>query len=431
MKRKRDIEMWMLLVIVLLTACSDHSGESSDENGDCFLDIYVYSPEHPMLTRADVGEIASRSVAENTVHTLQIWVFKHSDGSKAVGYLETTPTFLNETDGQEKFRMEVGKEFADHPENVDVYVVANAGSCGLVDGENKLTLGESTTRAELDAQMIGANYFGTSSLVSSVPNTETEKGLPMSGVLKDQSIYGSYPALRVGTQAAMATVQLTRAVSKLRFVLCRKTEDNDKTKKILESIDDIQLDGYKIPTESYLMPVSTPSYSSFVSTPINYSGVAKSDIPQVDNPMLYMYDKQEAQEYENLINAAVGSDLTWLQQYGTEKEISELTSLTSAALPQLKELGLTYLRESDQQLTGVITYKYKERNSLDTSWDAITPKQTTVQFSMATAGDFLRNHSWIIYIFFMDEKIHVLTVTNIGMKIWGNGGTETHDVYNW
>ena len=37
----------------------------------------------------------------------------------------------------------------------------------------------------------------------------------------------------------------------------------------------------------------------------------------------------------------------------------------------------------------------------------------------------------IVYIFFMDEKIHVLTVTNIGMKIWGNGGMETHDVYNW
>ena len=94
--------MWMLLVIVLLTACSDHSGESSDEKDDCFLNIYVYAPERPMLTRADVGNIASRSVEEHMVHTLQIWVFKHSDGSK-VGYLETEPTFLNETNGQEMF----------------------------------------------------------------------------------------------------------------------------------------------------------------------------------------------------------------------------------------------------------------------------------------------------------------------------------------
>lgn len=411
MKRIRDIEIWMLLIIMVLTSCSDHSGESSDENGDCFLDIYVYSPEHPMLTRADVGEIASRSVAENTVHTLQIWVFKHSDGSKAVGYLETTPTFLNETDGQEKFRMEVGKEFADHPENVDVYVVANAGSVGLT------TLDKETTRAELDAAKIGTGYFGTTDLYdkedllpSSDPTTGriARAGLPMSGVLKDQSIYGSYPTLRVGTQAAMATVQLTRAVSKLRFVLCRKTEDLQTTKKMLVSIDGIQLNGNKIPTESYLMPMSTPSYSSFVTDPINYSGIEKIDIPQVNNPMVYIYDKQEAQEYENLINTAIGGG-------------------------QLTELGLTYLRESDQQLTGVITYKYKERNSLDTEWDnnSLVEETADAQFSMATAGDFLRNHSWIVYIFFMDEKIHVLTVTNIGMKIWGNGGMETHDVYNW
>ena len=100
MKKVLNIEMWMLLVIVLLTACSDHSGESSDENDDCFLNIYVYAPGHPMLTRADVGEIAHREIAESTVHTLQICVFKHSDGS-LVGRLDATPTFLNETDGQE------------------------------------------------------------------------------------------------------------------------------------------------------------------------------------------------------------------------------------------------------------------------------------------------------------------------------------------
>ena len=67
MKKVLNIEMWMLLVIVLLTACSDHSGEGSDEKDDCFLNIYVYAPGHPMLTRADVGEIAHREIAESTV----------------------------------------------------------------------------------------------------------------------------------------------------------------------------------------------------------------------------------------------------------------------------------------------------------------------------------------------------------------------------
>lgn len=415
MKKVLNIEMWMLLVIVLLTACSDNSGGSSEEKEDCFLNIYVYAPGHPMLTRADVGEIAARSEAEHQVKTLQIWVFKHSDGS-LVGYLDATPTFLNETDGHEMFRMEVSRAFADHPENVDVYVVANAASVGLAS-----SLKESTTRSELDAKMIGENYFGIVKKegvencyipgVSEVP----ADGLPMSGVERNQPIYGSYPTLRVGTQDAMTTVQLTRAVSKLRFVLCRVKEE-DNAKKILVSVGNnqlnIQLDENVIPTASYLMPVPNPSYTSYVSTAVDYGNVDKATIPEVDNPMIYIYEKQEAQEYEDMINAEVA------------KNKADPTK-------GLKQLGLTYLRESDKKLTGTITYQTKEREDIKTKWDDITEKNETAHFSMALEGDFLRNHSWIVYIYFMDGKIHVLTVTDIGMKAWVEGDTDTHDVYNW
>ena len=279
--------MWMLLVIVLLTACSDHSGESSDENDDCFLNIYVYAPGRPMLTRADVGDIAHREAVESEIHTLQIWVFKHNGGS-FVGYLETEPAFLNETNGQEMFQMKVEKEFADHPENVDVYVVANAESVGL-------TLGRDTKRDDLDAAMIGEGKFGVSSLVSSVPDQEGAEGLPMSGVKKDQPIYGSFPALRIGSQDKMTTVQLTRAVSKLRFVLCRIADGDSKE---LVSIDEIQLNGEMIPTESYLMPVANPSYTTigYVSSPINYGSVVGNTIPTVEDPMKYAYETQAAQD---------------------------------------------------------------------------------------------------------------------------------------
>lgn len=414
MKKVLNIETWMLLVIVLLTACSDHSGEGSDENGDCFLNIYVYAPGRPMLTRADVGDIAHREAVESEIHTLQIWVFKHNGGS-FVGYLETEPAFLNETNGQEMFQMKVEKEFADHPENVDVYVVANAGSCGLVDGENKLTLGESTTRAELDAQMIGANYFGVSNLVSSVPTA----GLPMSGVEKDQPIYGSFPALRIGSQEKMTTVQLTRAVSKLRFVLCRIASEDDKE---LVSIDGIQLDGGMIPTESYLMP-GTYTYSSdpvastdYETNPIVYvntdNKLLKADIPTVVNPMKYAYETQAAQDYEDMINGAIA---------GTYK--------ANENDEELKELGPTYLRESDKQLTGTIHYSVQPKGNEDENQVDHTP---SVTFSMASPGDFYRNRSWIIYVFYMDAKIHVLTVTDMGVKSWTSDNiNDDKSVYNW
>lgn len=456
--------MWMLLVIVLLTACSDHSGESSDEKDDCFLNIYVYAPERPMLTRADVGDIVSRSVKEHMVHSLQIWVFKHSDGS-LVGYLETEPTFLNETNGQEMFQMKVDKEFANHPVNVDVYVVANAYvlpdnydkfiNCNTnydltyIDDNNNgvtLTLGESTTRAQLDAAKIGESSFGTSSLVSSVPAA----GLPMSGVLKNQPIYGSYPTLRVGTQTAMATLQLTRAVSKLRFVLCQKKE-KDNAKKKLVSIDKIELNGSVIPTASYLMPVTKPSYSSYVSTTINYGSIEEGNIgviPSVKNPMVYAYETQSAQEYEDLINHAADGDesrkaenIAWLNGYGARNNVPELNEENFSASilgdkneyswPQLKELGLTYFRESDKKLTGTITYTVQEREKNGEEWTDWKTERKTADFSMADPGDFLRNHSWIVYVFYMDATIYTLTVTNIGMKSWASGGYEEKSVYNW
>lgn len=419
--------MWMLLVIVLLTACSDHSGESSDEKDDCFLNIYVYAPERPMLTRADVGDIVSRSVKEHMVHSLQIWVFKHSDGS-LVGYLPpTSPTFLNETDGQEMFRMEVDKEFADHPVNVDVYVVANAGSVGLKKGTADLTLGANTSRSDLDAAKIGTDYFGTTNLYNKEDllfsdNLNTGRiaryGLPMSGVLKNQSIYGSYPTLRVGTQDAMATLQLTRAVSKLRFVLCQKKEKSSPKKKLV-SIDGIQLDGEMIPTESYLMP-GTYTYSSDPAAPTDYENnpivyvnaenkLLKTAIPAVKNPMDYAYETQAAQEYEEMINGAIAG-----------------TYQADANDQPLMELGLTYLRESDKKLTGTIKYTVEELE--ENVWET---KKKTATFSMADSGDFLRNHSWIVYVFYMDATIYTLTVTNIGMKSWASGGYEEKSVYNW
>lgn len=408
MKKVLNIETWMLLVIVLLTACSDNSGGGSEEKEDCFLNIYVYAPGHPMLTRSDVGEITYRDIAESTVHSLKIWVFRHDDGSR-VGYLDATPTFLNETDGQEMFRMKVEKEFADNPVNVDVYVVANAESVGLT------SLGVSTSRDDLDAAKIGESSFGVGngtfvansmvSPVSAVPTT----GLPMSGVEKDQPIYGSYPTLRVGTQDAMTTVQLTRAVSKLRFVLCRIASEDDKE---LVSIDGIQLDGGMIPTESYLMP-GIHTYSNYVGDPIVYvnseNKLLKANIPTVVDPMKYAYETQAAQDYEDMINEAIAG-----------------TSHANESDQPLMELGLTYLRESDKQLTGTIQYTVRAKNASENA------PQSTTTFSMAAPGDFYRNRSWIIYVFYMDAKIHVLTVTDMGVRSWTPDNVDDdRDLYNW
>lgn len=361
----------MLLSAMFLMACNNEDDIPAEE---CYLEVYVYSPGRPIVTRGDVGEIAPSEKAERTVKTLQIWVFKHVNGS-LVSYKDTTATYLNEAAGREKFMMRLDRTFARSPENVDVYVVANAASCGL-------TLGESTTREALDAaqiaQISGVDYFGTSTLTKDVP----ENGLPMSAVLRNQPITGRFPTLRVGTESEMATLQLTRAVSKMRFVICRVNEESTADKQLV-GIDDISLDARQIPDASYVIPREDHSGYAYSHEAISFGGVAKGDIPQVKDPLIYVYETQKAQEYEDLINAAVKAR-------------------------NLKQIGLTYFRESPKQISGTIKYTHTKGGT----------HQETVDFSISTPGDFLRNHTWIVYIYFMDSTVHVLTITDIGVKDW-------------
>ena len=423
----------LLLMAMLLMACggSEEENSSIPEDEDCYLDIYVYAPDRPIVTRGDVGEIEIRAKEESEVHTLQIWVFKSNNGD-LVGYLNaggndeaydvtgakiSDPSILNET-GQQVYRMKVEKSFANAPEAVDVYVVANAASY------ISTTLDGNTTRAQLNNAKIGSDYFGTTDLYgiddlkSGTRKRIYTNGLPMSAVLKNQPISGKFPALRIGSESQIATLHLTRAVSKLRFVLCRIKENASSNKKLV-SIDEIQLNSgvvntsCQIPTETYLMPGTYSYTNNYVSDGITYVSdtetgrLLPASIPQVIDPLAYSYETQDAQEYENLIDKAISGEA--LANVGDEK---------------LKELGLSYLRESDKQLTGTITYTYNEDNSP-------TNTEETVPFSMAAAGDFLRNHSWIVYIYYLDSKLYVLTVTHIGMRSWGNGGAEEHSIYNW
>lgn len=387
----------LLLMTVLLTACSSSKEEVVQPvEEDCFLEIPICAPERPIVTRGDVGEIAS-SEAERTVHSLQIWVFKSKDGSLVCYRKLTDFTSLNAAPSyQQTYKMKVDRTFAEVRDNVDIYVVANAASYLGTTVSNPADL----KPANLNAAMIDEGSFGTSTLIKTVPNG----GLPMSAVLKNQPIYGSFPALRIGSQEQPAVLELTRAVSKLRFVLCRIKEQPASTKTLV-SINSIKLNGNSIPTTTYLMP-GTYNYSNYVSGDITFEDedfenhkLLPEKIPDVDNPLDYTYETQAAQDYETMIDAAVEAG-------------------------SLKQLGPTYLRESDKQLTGTISYTYKD-NGIDKTPDPVT-------FSMAGAGDFLRNHSWIVYIYYMDSKIYVLTVTHIGMKKWtSDGNPEDATFYNW
>jgi hypothetical protein len=332
------------------------------------LTVYVFSPEHPMLTRGDVG-LVNPLAKESDVNKLQIWIFESASG-KLVGYLNTTDTeTLNGTEASAAFQITVDDNFVRNKPDVDVYVLANVSmnTCGCA-------FNAYTTRDELKSQAkIDADHFGLSPLTDEVP----EEGLPMAGVLRNQPVIGNAPVLRIGNQNNIATVSQQRAVSKLRFVFAN-SEGSAEMK-----ITNIQLDANVLPTEEYLFPQTTAlTYDSRVVSLLS----APKTVVEKDDPMEYVYNGQEAQVYETLI-----------EQSG------------------LTVVGPYYLRESDKRLSGTITY-------------TIGDTQKTGTFQMEKAGDFLRNHTWIVYGYHSGGGY--LQMNTIYIKDWNNR-TESHEVYNW
>jgi hypothetical protein len=301
---------------------------------------------------------------------LQIWVYE-SENKALVGYLDTEDvTTLNMGEGA-TYQLPVSDDFASRRPSVNVYVQANvkAANCGV--GE----LNDATSHtALLDGAKITSTHFGLSPLVQTVP----DEGLPMAGMLSVQPVVGEAPALRVGTVSKVATVPLTRAVSKLRFVFAKATGEP------VIKIKSITMNAGMIPDVEYLFQTPAVAYNT---TEAALLPATITDIAAKDNPTAYIYFDQEAQAYEDLINGA-----------------------------GLTVHGPVYLRESDKQLAGKIYYSIGG------------VEQEPVNFQMQQAGDFLRNHTWIIYAYYAGSG--KLQVQSLYVKDWSTKEIN-HDLYNW
>lgn len=356
--------------LAFLTACNSSDGE--DQQKPTMLTIYVFSPEQPIITRGDVGPV-NASEAENKVNSLQLWIFDTS-GNK-VGYLKTTETATLNTGQGAIYQIPVSDEFAQNKPNVDVYVLANAtnANCGI-----SATLNENTTREELIEQAkITSGYFG---LTSASPTTAVPAdGLPMAGILKNQPVIGDAPVLRIGNETNIATVPLTRAVSKMRFFFANVATAPKLT------ITRITLNGLLIPNEEYLFTQSkTLTYDANAASIL----ASSIEVAKKKDPAQYIYKGQTAQEYENLM---VGAKLSLVGPY--------------------------YLRESGKILTGTITYTVEGMSE---------PMSAT--FTMKEQGDFLRNHSWIVYAYY--EGLSGMQVVTVDVTDWV-AKSYNYEVYNW
>ena len=418
----RHIGLWLSSMLVLLClACSSSDGTDVDRPDDetpevkipSQLEINVYTPGQPVVTRV---EKIDPDDDEKEVNSLQIWVFVSEEKTSAagtlhigdmVGYLSPQISTPSSTEFTGKYQLTVSDLFAELKPKVNVYVVANVGV-----SNTGYSLSPSSTMTELENALIQHNgdsdFFGISSpMMTAVPGD----GLPMSGVLKGTEVGGSQPVLKVQTP-----VTVVRAVSKVRFVFSRTdqwTSETDYGSSQELKITGITIDNGKIPKAEYLFlanayntedltknchivntgeaPYETGATDNGIAlTPLTSSA---TNIPEYANPSEYSYTGElTGQDYEDLINAGVEAG-------------------------HLAEVGKFYLRESDKLITGKIHY---------TIGTDPTVKSST--FSMARAGDFSRNHTWIVYGYFSGKEL--LSISSVNVLPWVMEYTD-YSVYNW
>lgn len=409
-KWSNHIERWylggMLMLLLMFTACgSESSEEPSKPKEKPVLKVYLFAPESPIITRAENGYVDA-SADERRISTLDVWVFKNNT-STLVSYIHLANLTF---DGSKEISMEISDEladeFADNTESyVDIYVVANVASsnCGLTFDRNSTT--PLILKDALIEHKAAGDFFGLTSPVTSVP----VEGLPMSGFLLHQRITGTAPVFSAKTK----NVQLVRAVSKMRFIFSKST--------VAPAISDINifLDNGMLPTKEYLFLkgeypsekihlVDNPTYerskTESESSETEYgiqivSGISDDDINSCANPASYIYTTETGQQYEDKINAGL-----------TEQTVGEVTRPA-----ELSEVRRFYLRESDKQLAGTIKY-------------TIDGKEKTARFEMDAAGDFTRNHTWIVYGYFLGSGDLMLSVAL--PKDWDDN-PEIDKIHNW
>lgn len=412
-KEYRHIALWLSSMLMLLcTACGGSESESDDNNPskEHQLQINIFTPEHPVVTRAGDPVLVNSNADEN-VNSMDVWVFvsevtvndpspKYTVG-RVVGHLSLDIANPSSFEGG-TYQMSVNEDFVKELPKVNVYVTANVKS-----SNTGITLTASSPESDFGNAKLSGNYFGLNTLTTEPPS----EGLPMSGLLKNQTI----DATRTPLLSVATPVKVVRAVSKVRFIFSR-TNTGDELHINSISLDNDTDSG--IPEEEYLFlsdSYDAPSKprchigETFLVAQIIADGLESIPIPTCTYPARYAYDTDptntdqlRGQAYEDLINKG-------LKGHYTEGVYSEDQPY------ELVELRHYYLRESNKRLQGKINY-------------TIGSKTADATFVMYEGDNFTRNHTWIVYGYFAGKE--TLKVSCVSVIDWDQTTTD-HSLYNW
>ena len=398
MMRQTLTALAALLMVGAMASCSENQDTETAENHDAYISL-SFSSNSANNTRA--GESRTEGVladneskadpnSESDIHSIKVWVFQSGTNEDAnpIAYKEEALKDINSSYNlQLRFLRKIaGKEV----ENIDLYILANSESTNI---ESKLNGKDfsSITRKELQ-NICFDSTFGIQKN-GNPQNTEVpETGLPISRAITNISVENHVGTTEAEAKTKGIKIPLVRAVSKLHFYFARKTGiENVK-------VTSIEVEGNTIPTASYIFPdeteykenddnqvVTSNKYdvnsTGYVSTVLKLNGVETDNIKEVEDPEKFKKNEtQTAQDYLDAFKKA-----------------------------GIASHNLCYLRETTKAIKGKIHY------SLGT-------EEKSVDFSIPTDGKAIRNCELVVYGYFLNGQMGMLTVTPT-IKEWQDGGT--------
>lgn len=371
-----------LLLTLILTSCmSDGYTDTAAGKSDTYINLNVSTPTAqarvkapatPAGTSGKLGqdETSPSPDTEEKITSIRVWAFK-SGTDKATA---TPIGFKSETNLSKQrshnVSMMITRKNAETLGKIDLYILLNAESEGVLDGKDCIKM----TRANLEALVI-ENKFGIAN--GTAQTTVVPKaGLPISRVIKELDVTDNIKDNATEAAQHSINIPLIRAVSKLHFFFTRKNVKDTEGVEVTK----IEVNENVIPTQSSVFPTATTDANketegltgnltslTYLNQKMTFGGVAIGDIKPVPDPTSYIHKpNQTAEDY-----------------------ITKLRKATT-------ECHLSYLRETGKDLTGTIYFKWSKNGA---------EKQAIFSISKAH-----RNHEMVVYGYFLGDEKSTLTL---------------------
>lgn len=364
-----------LLLTLMFTSCmSDGYTDTAAGKSDTYINLNVSTPTAQARANAPAGSTAGTSGTpkenetspnppeEEKIYSIRVWAFKSGPDENAMPIGFKAETGLSAT-GSHNVSMKLLRKAAGNLESIDLYILLNAESIGVLDGNNCNTM---TRKALKDATF--KSKFGINTDGSPQATTVPATGLPISRVITNINVKNNIADNAADAATKPVSVPLVRAVSKLHFFFARKTGNDTESVTVTR----IEVNGETLTAASPVFPEAatdaekdnkglTGSFTglTYLNKNLIFGSIATDKINPVENPEAYKRNPGEkAQVYMDRLSKAV------------------------------HEGCRSYLRET-KTITGKIYFK--SNASLPDRW---------VKFEIPKA---YRNHELVVYGYFSGE----------------------------